>query len=77
MPSPPVEAKAHFEKLGTFNDLFEKMVVDGSGYVSRDEAKAFHEKLKAQSAKEATLAPSFFCLLQAKRRIRASRSQKR
>ncbi len=45
----PQEAKAHFESQGTLEDLFSKIDTDRSGYVSRAEAKAFHDKLKAQS----------------------------
>jgi Ca2+-binding EF-hand superfamily protein len=45
----PEEAKAHFTRQGTMNDLFKKMDTDNSGYLSRDEVVAFKEKMEAQS----------------------------
>ena len=45
----PKEAKAHFAKQGTWNDLFDKMDTDNDGYVSSAEAVAFRDKMAAQS----------------------------
>ena len=45
----PSETKAHFDREGTMSDLFKKLDTDGSGYVTRDEAVAFEEKLEKQS----------------------------
>jgi Ca2+-binding EF-hand superfamily protein len=45
----PAEAEAHFEKEGTLSDLFAKMDADSSGFVTREEASAFKNKLESQS----------------------------
>ena len=50
----PSEAEAHFDKMGTMADLFDKMDADDSGFVTRAEADAFNDKLNAEAAAAAT-----------------------
>jgi Ca2+-binding EF-hand superfamily protein len=45
----PEEAKAHFAKQGTWNDLFDQIDTDNDGFISPSEALAFKKKLAAQS----------------------------
>ncbi len=45
----PDEAKVHFEKQGTFTDLFTKIDKDQSDGISREEARAFMDKMEAQA----------------------------
>lgn len=43
------EAKVHFEKEGTWADLFDKIDTDNDGFITTAEATAFHDKMEAQS----------------------------
>lgn len=45
----PKEAKTHFEKQGTWADLFDKIDTDNDGFITSAEAVAFHDKMAAQS----------------------------
>jgi len=45
----PQEAKRHFDRQGTLEDLFDKIDTNNDGYASREEVQAFKEKLEAQS----------------------------
>lgn len=43
------EAKVHFEKEGTWADLFDKIDTDNDGFITSAEATAFNDKMEAQS----------------------------
>ena len=45
----PSEAKAHFDRQGTMDDLFSKIDTNGDGSLSQEEGTAFKNKLAAQS----------------------------
>ena len=45
----PQEAKRHFDRQGTMEDLFDKIDANNDGYVTREENAAFKKKLEAQS----------------------------
>ena len=43
------EARVHFEKQGTWADLFDKIDTDNDGFITSAEASAFNDKMEAQS----------------------------
>ena len=45
----PEEAKRHFDREGTLEDLFDKIDTDNDGYVTKEETVAFKKKLDQQS----------------------------
>ena len=45
----PAEAKRHFDRVGTMADLFAKIDTGGDGYLTKEEVRAFKQKLESQS----------------------------
>ena len=45
----PAEAKAHFERQGTLDDLFDKIDTGDDDMLDREEVRKFKEKMEAQS----------------------------
>ena len=43
------EAEVHFEKEGTWDDLFDKIDTDNDGFITSAEATAFNDKMEALS----------------------------
>lgn len=45
----PQEAQAHFQRQGTFEDLFRQMDTNKDGYLSEEKVTEFKQKMEAQS----------------------------